>query len=63
MRTLPYDYSRCIPEQPDTHCKNCKRWTDQPGQTFAESQSFILVANSKSESCSYIPISLLKERP
>ena len=58
MQPLPFDYSRCEPEEPDQYCKNCKRWSDHPEQTFGEYQPFVTVKNSRSESCIYIPISL-----
>lgn len=58
---LPWDYFRCQPITPDAKCHNCKRWTDQEGQTFGPRTAFIQVGDSKSEACSYIEISFLKE--
>ena len=60
-RPLPYDYFRCQPILPDAKCRNCKRWMDQEGQETGPRTAFIQVADSKSEACSHIPISLLKE--
>jgi len=63
MVTLPFDYSRCEPELPDSHCKNCRRWSRHPEQVNNPyGQSFVSVESSSSESCHYMPVSLL-ERP
>lgn len=60
-RPLPWDYFRCQPMQVDAKCQNCKRWTDQEGQETGPRTAFIQVADSRSEACSYIEISFLKE--
>jgi len=63
MVTLPFDYSRCEPELPDSHCKNCRRWFHHPEQVNnPHGQSVVSVESSSSEACVYTPISLL-ERP
>lgn len=63
MKTLPYDYFRCKPINPDSNCKNCKRWSDMQGQTAnPHGQSYCTTENSSSEACSYIPISLMEKR-
>lgn len=58
---LPWDFCRCQPQQVDEQCKNCRRWTDQEGQTFGPRTAFVQVPRSKSEACAYLPISFLKE--
>jgi hypothetical protein len=58
---LPWDYFRCHPETADTHCKNCRRWAEQSGQETGPRTTHIQVTNSRSEACSYMPISFLKE--
>lgn len=59
--TLPWDYFRCAPVTVDAKCENCKRWREHPDQTHGPRTAYLQVADSKSEACSHIPISLLKE--
>jgi hypothetical protein len=59
--SLSWDYFRCKPVEPDGKCHNCKRWHDHPDQTFGPQTALLTVADSTSEACSHIPISLLKE--
>lgn len=56
MRTLPYDYARCKPTEPDSKCKNCLRWADLPQQTWGPRTAFFVANNSTDEHCSYTPI-------
>lgn len=56
MRTLPYDFCRCDAEQPDSHCKNCLRWADLPGQTWGDRTPMVEAKNSSDDVCDYIPI-------
>lgn len=59
MRPLPFDHPRCIPVEPDSHCKNCKRWWDHVEQTLCPTgQSSVRTTGSRDEACAYIPISL-----
>lgn len=63
MRTLPFDFARCQPEEVDDKCKNCRRWWAHPGQTHSPFlQSYVSTKNSKDPACHYIPISL-QEKP
>jgi hypothetical protein len=63
MRTLPYDYSRCMPKQVDDKCKNCKRWWHHPEQTLSPFwQSVVDCASSSDAACHYIPISLQEKK-
>ena len=58
MTPLPLDYARCRPDQPDTHCENCKRCVYQPDQTFGDRTPTVNVTGSRDEACIFIPISL-----
>ena len=62
MRPLPWDYSRCAPQEVDDKCRNCRRWLSHPQQTTNPlRQSCVTVKNSKDKACIRIPISLLEE--
>ncbi len=56
MRTLPYDSHRCKPTQPDSHCRDCLRRADMPGQTWGPRTPMTLRHNSTDEGCTYTPI-------
>ncbi len=50
--SLPYDYSRCDPEHPDSFCAQCVRWAKLPGQTWGPWTSVIMsLEDSTSEHC------------
>ena len=59
-RPLPWDFFRCKPTTADAKCHNCKRWMDHPDQSLGPRTAFVEVTDSKSESCSHIPISLME---
>jgi hypothetical protein len=62
MRPLPYDWTRCAPQEVDDKCRNCRRWIGHPDQTInPNGQSCVTVKNSKSKACIRIPISLLED--
>lgn len=54
MRSLPYDYFRCHPEFIDEKCKVCKRWANQPQQTFGERTPHMINRDSASTGCDFI---------
>jgi hypothetical protein len=56
MRTLPYDYARCKPTEPDSHCKKCLRWADLPEQTWGGQTPVFMTTNSAADGCEYIPV-------
>lgn len=62
MRPLPYDWTRCAPQEVDDKCRNCRRWLSHPDQkNNPAGQSCVTVKNSKSEACVRVPISLLED--
>ena len=62
MRPLPYDYTRCVPQEPGDKCQNCRRWSAHPDQTFRpQGQSQVRVARPGDRACIYIPDSFLEE--
>ena len=46
------NYLGCQPQKPDAKCMNCKRHKD----------SGVVVVNSKSKACVYMPISLQEKK-
>jgi hypothetical protein len=46
------NYLGCQPQKPDAKCMNCKRHKD----------SGVVVVNSKSKACVYMPISLQERK-
>lgn len=62
MRPLPWDYSRCAPQEVNDKCRNCRRWFSHPEQSNNPyGQSCVTVKNSSDPACMRIPISLLEE--
>ena len=57
--TLPLDVTRCKPVQPDSNCRNCKRWAEMPEQTWGENTTVIVCANSKDIACVHMALSEL----
>jgi hypothetical protein len=53
---LQPDELRCAPAHADSWCRNCRAWADHPQQIPGGKSVFTL--NSRSESCTYRPISL-----
>ena len=63
MMPLPWDYSRCAPQEIDDKCRNCKRWVDHPKQSCnPHRQSFVVTKNSKDKACIHLSISLLEKK-
>lgn len=60
MRPLPADFLRCRPSSPDSWCRNCKAWCEQPRQPAQARQ--LLTTNSNDAACIYQPLSLLKRQ-
>ncbi len=53
--TLPFDYHRCRPMEPDSNCKRCLRWSELPDQTWGDRTPVACGRdNSTSEDCSFI---------
>lgn len=56
VNSLPYDFSRCAPETPDSYCRACARYQDVEGQTWGPWTPVMYgFEGSTSESCRYIP--------
>lgn len=61
MTPLPFDYTRCRPNEPDDNCQNCRRWWDHPKQTHnPHRQSFVVTTNSKDRACIRMPVSFME---
>lgn len=53
---LPYDVSRCAPQNHDAKCQACLRWHGLPGQTWGpRTPTTIGLDNSKDAGCRFIP--------
>lgn len=61
MKNLPTEVTRCRPQEPDSHCANCKRWADHPEQVLWMVVRLVNTTNSRDEACAYVPISRVKE--
>lgn len=58
MTPLPFDYTRCRPQEPDDNCRNCRRWADHPQQTHNQhGQAYVVTKNSRNMACTHMPIS------
>ena len=53
---LPYDYARCDPDRPSSDCENCKRYVNQPDQTWGPRTPVTMGLLPMSDSCHYIKI-------
>lgn len=58
---LPFDVARCDPFYKDAYCRNCKRWSDHPNQTWGDRTPQSSVDSSSDEGCRYIPIKEISE--
>jgi hypothetical protein len=62
MIPLPLHMARCHPTAPDIHCKQCRRYADQPDQTWTgvpggkPSVWHMNCLGSESPECRFIPI-------
>lgn len=55
VNSLPFDFFRCSPYQPDAYCRSCARWDHVEGQTRGERTPVMYgFENSVSESCRYL---------
>lgn len=55
VNSLPFDFSRCSPTEPDALCRSCARYCNVEGQTWGGWTPCLMVeGNSLSESCRYI---------
>lgn len=59
MRTLPLDFYRCAPAEPDSFCRQCLRWAYLPGQTWGLRTPIF----SPDEECRYYPIAKEPDEP
>ncbi len=56
VNSLPFDFSRCAPDQPDAYCRACARWEGVEGQTWGGwTPVMIGIKSSSLGSCGYIP--------
>lgn len=56
VNSLPFDFSRCSPTEPDAHCRSCARYCNVEGQTWGgRTPCFLIEGSSTSEGCRYIP--------
>lgn len=53
---LPFDVTRCSPLNVDAFCRNCKRWSNHPNQTWGERTPQSSVDGSHDDGCQYIQI-------
>jgi hypothetical protein len=60
LTPLPNDYARCQPIEPDDKCRNCKRWSDHPEQTWGARRIYVVTKNSKDKACICVPVSFME---
>lgn len=56
MIPLPTTEARCHPMHADFWCKQCKRYADQPDQTWAKDTPAWNTSGSDDNKCEYVPI-------